>query len=205
MRSERLAALLAGAGALCVLGALYVVGVRRRAARGDTEADLTSPLEDALREATGAKVLNRERAAGVDGRLQWLLDEWERLGTHVVRVAGGTFGGHRYAGGVRDLAQQLDDFNAGLSKANGPDTAPHMHGGAIDVWPKDFVPNRSFADQPVPGDYIAQFRTFAAFARERDFEVGFDWPNPDMPHVQVRDWRSLPLPLSTQAAKGVET
>jgi hypothetical protein len=187
---------------LAALGALYVYGRKRRDDRGDEDADVTSELKDAVLEATGTKVLDRERADGVDGRLQWLLDEWERLGTHVVRIAGGTFGGHAYVGGVRDLEQQLSDFHAGLSKADSADKAPHMHGGALDVWPKDFVPNRSFEQQPVPDDYVAKFRAFADFAIARGFEAGFYWPNPDMPHVQTKDWRALPLPLFTQAASG---
>lgn len=205
MRSERVAALLAGVGALCVLGALYVVGKRRRDARGDEDAGVTSELQDALSEATGTRVLNRERAAGVDQRLQWLLDQWELEGTHVVRIAGGNFGGHRYAGGVRDLEQQLSDFEAGLSKAKTADEAPHMHAGALDVWPKTFVPNRSFQEQPIQDDYRTLFKVFADFARARGFVAGFYWANPDMPHVEVPDWPKLPVPVAVSlgSAKGV--
>lgn len=140
------------------------------------------------------RVLDRDRADGVDLRLLWLLDEWERYGSHVVRIAGGTYGGHTYIGGVRTPAQQLAQFNAELSKAPTPRDAPHCHAGALDVWPLGFVPSRSFEEQPVPADYQGMFRVFGEFAKARGFEWGGEWPSPDMPHVQVKDWRSLPCP-----------
>jgi hypothetical protein len=198
VRLERVTAFIFGLGALALLGGLYAYGRKVRDDRGDEDAGVTTPLEETLQTATGARVLNRERALGVDSRLTAFLDWWNDNGPHVVRVAGGVFGGHRYVGGVRDLSQQLDDFRAGLSKADGPNTAPHMHAGALDLWPESFVPNRSFDEQPVPDDYVAKFKAQADAAREHGLTAGFYWPHPDMPHVEVPDWRRLPVvPLVT--------
>lgn len=202
MRLERLTAFVFGAGALALLGGLYLWGRKLRDARGDEDADVTTPLEETLQTATGTRVLNRERAAGVDARLLAALDDWDENGPHVIRVAGGTFSGHKYVGGVRDRAQQTSDADAGLSKARPVDdvdstkVAPHMHAGALDLWPENFAPNRSFEQQPVPADYVAMFRAQADFFRERHgLTAGFYWTNPDMPHVEVPDWRGLPVPL----------
>lgn len=200
MRLERVTAAVAGVGALALLGGLYVYGRRLRERRGAEDADVTSELANAVREAAGSRVLDRDAADGVDARLQAFLDDWDENGPHVIRVANGVFGGHRYVGGVRDRAQQLDDFNANLSKAKPVDerdstnVAPHMHRGALDIWPRDFVPNRSFEEQPVPADYPAMFKAQADFARTRHgLTAGFYWQHPDMPHVELPDWKTLPV------------
>lgn len=203
MRLERVSAVVFGLGAVALLGGLYVYGRKVRDDRGDEDAGVTTPLEEAVQTATGTRVLNRERALGVDSRLQDALDDWDENGPHVIRVAGGTYSGHRYAGGGRDMQQQRDDFNAKLSKANPVDekdstlVAPHMHWGALDLWPENFVPNRSFEEQPVKEDYVAKFRAQADFFRERHgLTAGFYWASPDMPHVEVPDWRRLPVASS---------
>lgn len=196
MRLERVSALVFGLGALALLGGLYFYGRKLRDDAGDEDADLSSPLTEAVQTATGTRVLNRERALGVDPRLTAFLDWWDDNGPHVIRVAGGVYGGHRYVGGVRDMAQQLDDFRAGLSKANTPEKAPHVHAGALDLWPENFRPDRSFEEQPTPEDYVAKFRAQADAARALGLVAGFYWGNPDMPHIEVPDWGRLPVASS---------
>jgi hypothetical protein len=121
-----------------------------------------------------------------------LLDEWERYGTHDVRIGSGIYGGIAYVGGLRTEAEQATLAGVGLSNAFDAAHAPHVHGGALDVWPIGFVPNRSFADQP-EADYEQLMAVFGYFAEQRGFVWGGRWSKPDMPHVELKDWQSLPL------------
>lgn len=141
----------------------------------------------------GGRVLYRERADGVHPDLQWLLDQWESEGSHVVEIAGGPNWPH--PGGLRSSELgQAATAAMGLSKAVTLQETPHGRGAALDVWPRGFRPDRSYAaaDQ-LPGarELMA---TFGAFARSRGLVWGGLWSTPDDPHVELCNWRSLPFP-----------
>lgn len=153
----------------------------------------------------GAAVLHRERAVGVDPRLIQLLDAWEREGTHNIVVAP--------QGGTREPAEQQRLFEKGRALQNGawvvvnqaqvvtnadPKHAPHVRRGALDIWPaEDFNPSISMDLQPVAWK---KFQDFGKFAESRGFTAGFRWTAAfknkygDAPHVEVKDWYSLPMP-----------
>lgn len=136
------------------------------------------------------RVQNRERAAGVAPELSALLDAWELEGTHQVQIGGGP--SWPYNGGVRrDAAAQAAAFAAGLSNAQQLSDTAHGRGGALDVWPAGFNPNRGFETQP---GMEQLFKVFGQWAESKGFVWGGRWSTPDLPHVELRNWRSLPFP-----------
>lgn len=144
--------------------------------------------------ASSPRVRNRERAKGVRGELQTLLDDWEREGTHDVMIPSWPWGGLRTS--EADQAKLAGD---GFSAANTLEKTPHGRGGGLDVWPVEFEKHVNGTWAAVPEHVKQQFRDFGAFAEARGFVWGGRWssatyPNGDQPHVELRNWRSLPFP-----------
>lgn len=140
--------------------------------------------------AASMKVLNRERASGVLQPLQVVLDRWELEGTHTIVIAGGP--SWPYPGGLRtDASEQAAAAAGGLSRATTLDSTPHGRGAALDVWPEGFDPRRGFDTQPGMKHLMA---VFGEWAERQGLEWGGRWQQPDMPHVQLRDWRQYPYP-----------
>ncbi len=144
-----------------------------------------------------AYVAHIERALGVHPSLLALLEDWNRLGSHDVVIAGGEGWPN---GGLRtDVLEQHKAFVAGLTKARTLADTPHGRGAALDVWPYGFNPHRGFDGQL---DMPALFRVFGQFAEDRGFVWGGRWDfhtpgstlSGDYPHVEVADWRHLPYP-----------
>lgn len=194
-----------GAVASALLG-LYLFGRRVRDERGASGADVTSVLHEEVQAATGVRVLNRELAErdGVRPELLWLLDEWEREGTHVVRV----FEGDKAlpSGSVRySDAAQAAAAAANLSRAKDVNSTPHGYKwrAALDLHPKGFNPWRSFAEQPGMFEKAKAFALWAEgkvhpngtrFLSGKNFNIG---PAPDgvmgdWVHVEILGWRQLP-------------
>jgi hypothetical protein len=131
----------------------------------------------------------RPPADGVHPAIRALLDAWEREGTHIVVIGGG---GSWPSGGLRvDESSQAAAAAAGLSSAATLATTPHGRGAALDVWPEGFNPHRSFEEQPGMRELMV---VFGEWAEAKGFAWGGRWAKPDMPHVELRDWRSLPFP-----------
>lgn len=144
---------------------------------------------------TGANVFNREVANGVHPDLQRLLDLWEQEGSFDVTVASG----------VRTQAQQSAAYNAGLTRASDVSTTPHGRGAALDIHPSGFNPNACFASQPGMLDLM---NAFGQWAEQQGFTWGgrfsgyyspackdIDNVTGDRPHVEIKNWQSLPYPL----------
>jgi hypothetical protein len=150
--------------------------------------------------ASAQRVGYIEHAAGVHPAMRGLLSEWDRVGSHVVVVApGGT--DWPYPGGVRtDEAGQAAAAGAGLSGASKLRDTPHGRAAALDVWPDGFVPSRGFDTQP---GMELLFRIFGEWAERQTVRIGSDSYNftwggrfskPDLPHVEIFGWRTLPFP-----------
>jgi hypothetical protein len=150
---------------------------------------LVSGVAAASLAPSNSRVRERQRADGVHPALQALLDAWEREGTHTVVVGGGD---DWPSGGVRtDALGQASAAAAGLSNAITLAQTPHGRGAALDIWPDGFDPRRSFDAQPGMRELMA---VFGQWAEAKGFAWGGRWTKPDMPHVEIRDWRSLPFP-----------
>lgn len=146
------------------------------------------------RAAGGGRVLQRENARGVHLELQGLLDAWELEGTHQVLIPSSPWGGLRTS-----EADQAGYAGGGLSGAATLSATPHGRGGALDVWPVEFIHYVNGTWAAVPELVKQKFATFGAFAEARGFVWGGRWrsatlPNGDQPHVEMRAWRSLPFP-----------
>lgn len=134
-------------------------------------------------------VRERERADGVHPALQALLDAWEREGTHVVVIGGGE---DWPPGGLRtDALGQAAAAAVGLSGAMTLQQTPHGRGAALDVWPEGFNPRQSFEAQPGMRELMV---VFGEWAERKGYAWGGRWTKQDFPHVELRDWRSLPFP-----------
>lgn len=142
-----------------------------------------------------ARVFNRERADGVHPSLQALLNAWEAQGTFHVTVAGGSFPN----GGLRGELDVAKAQALGVSRAEDLSQTAHGRGAAIDVWPLNFDPFKSFQEQP---DMFPLFMEWAAFVERHGFKSGRHFTNivapdgvvGDWPHAEMYDWRSLPYP-----------
>lgn len=146
-------------------------------------------------------VHRRDLARGVHPSLQALLDAWELEGWFPVTIAHGTYGPITYVGGLRSSAsQQASTAGAGLSRASTLASTPHGRGAALDVWPVGFDPTKPFSAQP---NMQQLMQAFGEFAERRGLVWGGRWVNfkpagaevaGDWPHVEVKNWRSLPFP-----------
>lgn len=137
-------------------------------------------------------VRRRDLAEGLRPELLAFLDWWEANGPFPVTIATDPNGGLR-----TDEAEQEAYYAQGLSKARTLAETPHGRGAAVDLWPVDFDPNTPWARQP---DAIkAEFRAVGAAAKAQGLVWGGDWaslsfPNGDQPHIEIRNWTSLPYP-----------
>jgi D-alanyl-D-alanine carboxypeptidase len=137
---------------------------------------------------------HKERAAGVHPELRALLDAWDAFGTHKAVVA--------YEGGKRtDAAKQASYAASGTSNAATLETTPHGRGAAVDVYPASFLPHLALrtAWPDLPQQVRDEFEAFGVFAEGRGFTWGGRWrsakfPYGDQPHVELRNWKSLPFP-----------
>lgn len=143
------------------------------------------------------KIFHRERADGVDQRLQDFLDNWQANGSFPLKVIFGN----------RSLAQQQSLYaegrttpgpNAGkagfpplgqtVTNANSNVNSAHGHGGAIDVLPTDA------AGLSAVEDYTGNEGMFQEIQRRAEgmgLVSGASWQ--DYGHVEVPDWNSLPV------------
>lgn len=136
------------------------------------------------------QIVYRQRADGVDGRLQAFLDDWSRNGLFDIGIG--------MDGGVRtDALKQMNYFLAGKSKAKFLSETPHGRGGAVDVYPiiNGKWRGATTADGNLP-EVRALFKQIADFAKSRH---GLKWGGDftsfyDGPHLEVPDWKKLPMP-----------
>lgn len=153
------------------------------------------------------RIYHRERASGVDLRLQDFLTQWERIGPFPIMV--GQYGGVRtlvdqkylYAKGrtikgeppyttSQPLGQTVTDADSNSNSAHG-------HAGGLDVWPVNSLgqPQFTMTDPEV----AARYARIGSFAKNMGLEWGGDWPaqgkRADYAHLQVTGWASLPLAL----------
>lgn len=156
--------------------------------------------------APAGRVHMRERANGVLQPLHELLDAWEAQGLHDVIIAP--------YGGLRSSSEDQAELAAlGMSAASNLSTTPHGRAAALDVWPVSFlacVPQSwggtrsTWASwEQVPDPVKLEFAVFGHFAEARGFVWGGRWrsstyPNGDQPHVEIKNWRSLPFPPQPQ-------
>lgn len=132
---------------------------------------------------SGAKVWHRERAKGVRPELQAFLDWWEQNGAFPITVV--EHGGVRY-----DQAEQAALFARGATKAATLADTPHGHAGALDLAPYD---EKKRAPMWSGADHL--FAAIGAAAKARGLKWGGDWQSfKDLPHVELPNWRSLPMP-----------
>lgn len=127
-----------------------------------------------------ATIFHRERADGVEVRLQAFLDWWMVNGPFDLMVL--------KDGGVRtDAAAQMAFFNAGRSKAMTLDQTPHGRAGALDVAP--------YINGAVPWLDWSLFERMGVLAESQGFVWGGRWTSPrDGDHIECADWRTLPYP-----------
>lgn len=131
------------------------------------------------------RVWHRQRAAGVRPELIAFLDAWDSYGEAPFPVVVCPDGGLR-----TDEAKQHALFVAGKTKAETLANTPHGRGAAVDVAPYRLVKGRYAPDFSVKDD----FRIIGEFAEA----LGLVWGGRfhgffDGPHIQIRDWRSLPM------------
>ena len=146
----------------------------------------------AQREGTKARVLNIERAKGVNESLLSFLQFWQDNGEFDILVA--PDGGLRY--GAEAAAKQLSYYNAGNSRAKTLAETPHGRGGALDLWPVGFNPaitlNRNSPDSL---NYKWAFNKIGSAAMNQGLDWGGRWTTLyDLPHIEMTNWRSLAYP-----------
>jgi D-alanyl-D-alanine carboxypeptidase len=151
-----------------------------------------------------ATVYNLERVTGVDDRLSWFLAGWQVHGPFEIVIPPD--------GGVRkDAARQAVFYAQKTSNAATLADTPHGRAGAIDICPYGptpltrkgstvFVLGPQYPENLPPhlqAECVAKFRRIGAIAKRLGFVWGGDWARPDMPHIEVPDWRLLPFPPPT--------
>lgn len=166
------AAIVAGVVAAGVGGVLFVrsrVGVRAMVATG--------------KHLPNGRVRNVDRAAGVDGRLLAFLQWWDKNGPFVITV------GNDNAGLRTDEAWQAAAYARGVSGAKTLSETAHGRGGALDVYGYE------------PGDGWklalndrAKFTAIGEAAEKHGLKWGGRFSKFDGPHIEVPDWRALPMP-----------
>ena len=148
------------------------------------------------------KVHHLERAIGVHPRMLVLLSAWQQRGPFEIVVA--------MHGGLRtDERVQKMLSGGGMSAAGSLRKTPHGRGGALDLWPRTFLPYvpsswggtaKRWGTWPqLPALVKAQFAEIVAFSKGLGFRCGADWishdyPNGDNPHHELPDWGRLPFP-----------
>lgn len=147
----------------------------------------------------GSKVLQRQRADGIDDRLQKALDAWEATGPFPIEV--GFDGGLRTAQRQLELWQQGRDAKGNIvdktkvvTNAKSPADGPHPRGGAVDLWPA-WDGKAHPGSKPMTADEQSHYNTMVGFFEAQGLKNGRNFPGlADWPHWEVPDWQSLPLP-----------
>jgi hypothetical protein len=171
-------------GAVAAAGVAGVVLVQRAATSTSSDTDETSTSSThELPAGLSRWVYHRERSAGVDDRLLQLLAWWDDNGPWPVVIP--------EHGGLRTSEQEQQDlFARGVTKASTLAQTPHGRGGALDLAPYRKGPGGLYApDYSQPDDFTA----IGEAAEALGLSWGGRWSDPDLPHVEVPDWRSLPL------------
>lgn len=143
------------------------------------------------------RVSGREYLEGVQPALIDLLNDWDREGWFDVTVAPPMRlpSGRLLSGGLRtDDAAQAEAARVGLSKATNLHITPHGRGAAIDVYPVGFNPYSDFSTQPEMAGLMAQFASWASQKSYRGFTFYPGINFGDYPHIEIKEWRSLPDP-----------
>lgn len=149
----------------------------------------------------GRRVYHRQRAAGVDRRLQAFLDWWEKNGPFPIVVDPD--------GGVRtDAAKQRAFYDKGASEAATLDLTPHGRAGAIDVHPVKSGNPVTGAVFVVGYHMAAEYAEIGRVAESMGLKWGGRWKTPkmpdgDAPHIEVPDWKSLPFPPAANGGVAV--
>lgn len=158
-----------------------------------------------------SKVFHRERADGVDPRIQAFLDDWNANGPFPIKIVFG----------IRTLAQQQalwaegrDPNDPGTSATTSADYPPHKgnvvdpsaivteadsnvnsahgHGGAIDAYPTDAAGLSAVTEYTSAS--AAQFQEYGRRAVAAGLVWGGNWATlKDYGHVETPDWQSLPV------------
>lgn len=152
------------------------------------EGDAVNPWWQTRVEWGQFPVVHRERADGVDARLQAFLDEWEASGPFRICVSP--------EGGLRtDELAQARLFARGASRAATLAQTPHGRGGAMDLAPYfGFAPQYADDTGASPGALAGAFSAIGASAKALGLHWGGDFPSYDGGHVELADWKSLPFP-----------
>jgi hypothetical protein len=152
------------------------------------------------------RVHHRERAMGVDLRLIDFLDWWDVRGPFAIVVDP--------KGGIRTSVIQQELWAVGrtipgkhagekgypplgecVTWAKDAADGPHCHAGALDCWPavlRGSIVVAIFNDKDNPAHRI-MFEKYGREAEEAGLVWGGRWKRYDAAHVEVPDWRSLPL------------
>jgi len=170
------------AGAVAVLGLGYLALRQRQRgapppAVGDVEDLELAPL------VPQGTVLHRERLVGVHPDLLELVDWWPGApGRSRLLIIGD--GGKRV-----DETLQARLYAEGNSKARTLRDTPHGRGAAVDAYA---MPDGATA---VDWNDTAGFRAWGLYAEGIGFTWGGRWTSfPDLAHVEIADWRTLPFP-----------
>lgn len=162
-----------------MIAVLAIVGLLFALAAGGAGAAVASSRR---------RIIGRDRAAGVTGELQQFLSAWEESGPFDLLVG--------QDGGLRtDAAKQLEYYESGASKAKTLGETPHGRGGAIDVYPVIDGIARGLSKHDQGPEVRALFAQIGAFGKARGLVWGGDFKSIyDGPHLEVANWRSLPMP-----------
>lgn len=134
------------------------------------------------------RVRSRARAAGVNARLLAFLDWWEAFGPFPISVG--------WKGGLRtDEAEQAALFGRGVTKARTLGETPHGRGGALDLYPVIDGVTRGLDGDKNMTEARAYFAQLGALAKQQGFVWGGDFKSiTDLPHIELPDWKYLPMP-----------
>lgn len=148
-----------------------------------------------------ANIIHRERADGVDKRLQDVLDFWAFSGPFDIEVG--------YMGGVRTDATQLKLWQQGrdsngnivdkskiVTNAKTVDDSAHGHAGALDLWPA--FDGKGHPDRITPAEIDAYNTMVRVIGAQYPGVIvsGSTFasiPGGDWPHFELADWKTLPV------------
>lgn len=133
------------------------------------------------------RVYHSERVQGLDARLQLALEDFEREGPMPIVVTSGK----------RTQDEQTALYKKGATKAASVADSAHGHAAAF-----DFAPVRETSNGFVRSIWLPDgkegkpemYETCAKFFEARGLKWGGRWSGfTDMPHIEVADWRAIPL------------
>lgn len=154
----------------------------------------------------GKRVLHRERAAGVDARLNTFLDWWEQHGPFTVMV--GVDGGTRSAADQARLYAQgrtvpgpyagkpgYPPLGETVTNAQTAVASAHGHASAVDLWP--VINGKIYLNAKDPMQR-AKYDLLGATIEAHGLKWGGRFivkgkPFYDGPHAETPDWHNAPL------------